>query len=235
MLNASQKRTKRARLHARVDVEHAGEHAPAGSRRCRRRARRGARSRRRCSARTARCTSKNSPSSTTRADRRPACRRACSGPSGRRVERRVASRSTGSSHGSRAADPRVVRGQERAAARARPRRHASSSRRAKCATPVFVACVVAPPSSSLRHLLVGHGPDDVGARDEHVARAPSTMKMKSVIAGEYTAPPAHGPMIALNLRDDAGRERVAQEDVGVAARATRRPPGCARRPSRSGR
>ena len=25
----------------------------------------------------------------------------------------------------------------------------------------------------------------------------STMKMKSVIAGEYTAPPAHGPMIAL--------------------------------------
>jgi hypothetical protein len=24
-----------------------------------------------------------------------------------------------------------------------------------------------------------------------------TMKMKSVIAGEYTAPPAHGPMIML--------------------------------------
>ena len=24
-----------------------------------------------------------------------------------------------------------------------------------------------------------------------------TMKMKSVIAGEYTAPPAHGPMITL--------------------------------------
>ncbi len=24
---------------------------------------------------------------------------------------------------------------------------------------------------------------------------PSTMKVKSVIAGEYTAPPAHGPMI----------------------------------------
>ena len=42
--------------------------------------------------------------------------------------------------------------------------------------------------------------------------------MKSVIAGEYTAPPAHGPRIARDLRDDARGERVAQEDVGVAAK-----------------
>ncbi len=36
---------------------------------------------------------------------------------------------------------------------------------------------------------------DVGAGDEHVARS-FTITMKSVMAGEYTAPPAHGPMIA---------------------------------------
>ena len=40
--------------------------------------------------------------------------------------------------------------------------------------------------------------------------------MKSVMAGEYTAPPAHGPEDRADLRHDAGRERVAQEDVGVA-------------------
>ena len=43
------------------------------------------------------------------------------------------------------------------------------------------------------------------------------MTMKSVIAGEYTAPPAHGPMIAEICGIDAGRQRVAEEDVGVAA------------------
>ncbi len=48
----------------------------------------------------------------------------------------------------------------------------------------------------LRHLLVGHRLDDLGAGDEHL-RVPSTIRMKSVIAGEYTAPPAHGPMIKL--------------------------------------
>ena len=40
--------------------------------------------------------------------------------------------------------------------------------------------------------------------------------MKSVIAGEYTAPPAHGPMIALICGTTPLGERVAQEDVGVA-------------------
>ena len=42
------------------------------------------------------------------------------------------------------------------------------------------------------------------------------MKMKSVIAGEYTAPPAHGPMMHGDLRHHAGGHHVAQEDVGVA-------------------
>src|SRR3712207_9313124 len=32
-------------------------------------------------------------------------------------------------------------------------------------------------------------------------RSSFTMKMKSVIAGEYTAPPAHGPMIRLIMGD----------------------------------
>ena len=43
-----------------------------------------------------------------------------------------------------------------------------------------------------------------------------TMAMKSVIAGEYTAPPAHGPITAEDLRNDAAVERVAQEDIRIA-------------------
>jgi len=31
----------------------------------------------------------------------------------------------------------------------------------------------------------------------NMCEVPSTIKVKSVIAGEYTAPPAHGPMIRL--------------------------------------
>ena len=46
---------------------------------------------------------------------------------------------------------------------------------------------------------------------------PRTMNTKSVIAGEYTAPPAHGPEDRRYLRHDAGRQRVPQEDVGVPA------------------
>ena len=41
--------------------------------------------------------------------------------------------------------------------------------------------------------------------------------LKSVMAGEYTAPPAHGPMIAEICGHDARGQRVAQEDVRVAA------------------
>ena len=43
------------------------------------------------------------------------------------------------------------------------------------------------------------------------------MIVKSVMAGEYTAPPAHGPMITEICGHDARREDVAQEDVRVAA------------------
>ena len=62
-----------------------------------------------------------------------------------------------------------------------------------CATPDFAACVAAPPSSSN----VTSSPVTVFTTSGPVMNMydePSTMKMKSVIAGEYTAPPAHGPM-----------------------------------------
>ena len=45
------------------------------------------------------------------------------------------------------------------------------------------------------------------------------MITKSVIAGEYTAPPAHGPMTSEICGTTPGGQRVAQEDVGVAAEA----------------
>ncbi len=43
------------------------------------------------------------------------------------------------------------------------------------------------------------------------------MKMKSVIAGEYTAPPAHGPHDQRDLWDHARAAHVAQEHVAVGA------------------
>ena len=43
------------------------------------------------------------------------------------------------------------------------------------------------------------------------------MKMKSVIAGEYTAPPAHRAHDQADLRHDPGGQHVALEDFGVAA------------------
>jgi len=65
----------------------------------------------------------------------------------------------------------------------------------KCATPLLLAWVVAPPSCSLLTsswvtVLITSGP----VMNMYDVR--STIRMKSVIAGEYTAPPAHGPMIA---------------------------------------
>ena len=73
--------------------------------------------------------------------------------------------------------------------------HASSSASVKCDTPERVACVIAPPScsfvtSSWVTVLMTSGP----VMNMYDVR--STIRMKSVIAGEYTAPPAHGPMIA---------------------------------------
>ena len=74
-------------------------------------------------------------------------------------------------------------------------RHSSSLSAAKCATPDVVPWVWAPPSSSAETLscvtaLMTSGPV-TNMYDVFL-----TMNTKSVIAGEYTAPPAHGPRIA---------------------------------------
>ena len=71
----------------------------------------------------------------------------------------------------------------------------ASSRTAKWATPLFALCVMAPPRSSIVTssdvtALITSGPVT------NMWLVPSTMMVKSVMAGEYTAPPAHGPMIA---------------------------------------
>jgi hypothetical protein len=67
---------------------------------------------------------------------------------------------------------------------------------ARSATPLRVVCVVAPPSSSAVTsscvtVFTTSGPVT------NMYELSFTMKMKSVMAGEYTAPPAHGPMIML--------------------------------------
>jgi hypothetical protein len=59
------------------------------------------------------------------------------------------------------------------------------------------AWLLAPPSASLVTsswvtVLMTSGPV------MNMYEVPSAMRMKSVIAGEYTAPPAHGPRIALS-------------------------------------
>ena len=41
----------------------------------------------------------------------------------------------------------------------------------KCATPLIALCVCAPPSSSLRDVLMSNGLDDIGTGHEHVAGA----------------------------------------------------------------
>ncbi len=71
----------------------------------------------------------------------------------------------------------------------------TSSSNARSATPERVVCVTAPPSSSAVTsscvtVFTTSGPV-TNMYDESF-----TMKMKSVIAGEYTAPPAHGPMMS---------------------------------------
>ncbi len=65
---------------------------------------------------------------------------------------------------------------------------------ARSHTPDLVECEIAPPSSSAVTsswvtVLTTSGPVT------NMYDVSLTMKMKSVIAGEYTAPPAHGPII----------------------------------------
>jgi hypothetical protein len=64
---------------------------------------------------------------------------------------------------------------------------------------------------------VRHGFHHFRASHEHVGLLSFTMKMKSVMAGEYTAPPADGPMIMLICGIDAAGHHVALEHVGIAA------------------
>ncbi len=68
--------------------------------------------------------------------------------------------------------------------------------KARSATPLRVVCVPAPPNSSAVTsscvtVLTTSGPVT------NMYDVSLTMKMKSVMAGEYTAPPAHGPMMTL--------------------------------------
>ena len=73
-------------------------------------------------------------------------------------------------------------------------RHDFSSAETKVATPLLLAWLIAPPSSSS----VTSSPVTVFTTSGPVMNMwllSRTMKIKSVIAGEYTAPPAHGPRI----------------------------------------
>ncbi len=75
-------------------------------------------------------------------------------------------------------------------------KHSYSFFAAKCATPLFSAWVIAPPRSSNeisspRTVFTTSGPVT------NIVPAFSTIITKSVIAGEYTAPPADGPMLAV--------------------------------------
>ena len=70
----------------------------------------------------------------------------------------------------------------------------SSPSIAKCATPLFVACVCAPPSSSCVTSSC------VTARTTsgpvmYICPLFDSMNTKSMIAGEYTPPPAVGPQL----------------------------------------
>ena len=103
----------------------------------------------------------------------------------------------------------------RTAARGSSARQARSSSTAKWATPERALWVIAPPSSSLRHLLVGHRPDDVGAGHEHVRRV-LHHHVEVGDGGAVDGAARAGPEDRGDLRHDAGGERVAQEDVGVA-------------------
>ena len=66
-----------------------------------------------------------------------------------------------------------------------------------------------------RHGLVGHRPDHVRARDEHVRRV---LHHEDEVGERGRVDRAAGARShhCRDLRDDAGRQRVAQEDLGVA-------------------
>ena len=74
--------------------------------------------------------------------------------------------------------------------------HSYSFFATKCATPLFIPCVIAPPKSSNeisspKTVFTTSGPVT------NIVPAFSTIITKSVIAGEYTEPPADGPILAV--------------------------------------
>ena len=105
----------------------------------------------------------------------------------------------------------VAQGSARAASSA-----SASSTAARCATPLFVVCVVRAAEVLRVDFFVGHGLHDVRPGDEHVARVldhdreVGHRRRVDRTAGAW----AHDDR---DLRHDAGREDVAQEDVGVPA------------------
>ena len=86
----------------------------------------------------------------------------------------------------------------------------------------------------LGHLFVGDRLDDVGTGHEEVG---GLLGHEDEVGDRRRVDGAAGagPEDRRDLRHDAGRPRVAQEDLRVARPARRRLPGCARPPSRSGR
>ena len=69
-----------------------------------------------------------------------------------------------------------------------------------------------------RHLFVGHGLDDVGAGDEHVARV-AGHDDEVGDGGGIDRPAGAGPQDGGDLGNDARGEDVPQEDVGIAGQA----------------
>ena len=97
-------------------------------------------------------------------------------------------------------------------------RHSSSVSQTKWATPLRVAWVAAPPSSSCPTS------SPVTARITsgpviYIWPISFTMKMKSVMAGEYTAPARSRADDDGDLGDDAGVEGISQEYIAVGRQA----------------
>ena len=139
----------------------------------------------------------------------------CRGSSGTMVSSAASIRSGGSAVATIAGAARLFCGRCASNARAASSAPASSGA-ARCATPLRVVCVVGAAEVLAIDVLVGHGLHDVRPGDEHVARAldhdGEVGDRRRVDRAAGTRPEDHR-----DLRHDAGRQDVAQEDVGVAA------------------
>ena len=94
-------------------------------------------------------------------------------------------------------------------------RHSASSWARKCATPDLLVVGHGAAELVLGDLFVGDGLDDVGAGDEHVG---GVVDHEDEVGdgGRIDGSAGAGAHDGGDLRDDAGGEGVAQEDVGVA-------------------